>query len=145
LIEFALNIRQSCRAFGISETCYRDEAKLSDENAENADWLVSLTQWQRNWGFGLYFLYLRNVKGFGWNHKRVSRIYRELALNVRIKPKKRLVREKPEALAAPQGSIKPGRWVSCKISWPTGAFIGCSTLSMTTTAKGLVLKLTSRC
>ena len=51
LIEYALNIRQSFRAFGISETCYRYEAKLSDENAEIADWLIRSTQWQRNWGF----------------------------------------------------------------------------------------------
>ena len=58
LIEYALNIRQSCRAFGISETCYRYEAKLSDENAEIADWLIRLTQWQRNWGHGLCFLSL---------------------------------------------------------------------------------------
>lgn len=48
------------------------------------------------------FLHLRNVKGFGWNHKRVYRIYRELELNLRIKPKKRLVREKPEPLAVPE-------------------------------------------
>ena len=74
LIECALNIRESCRVFGISETCYRYEAKLSDENAEIANWLLRLTSWQRNWGFGLCFLYLRNVKGFGWNHKRVYRI-----------------------------------------------------------------------
>jgi hypothetical protein len=26
------------------------------------------------WGFGLCFLRLRNVKGFGWNHNRVYRI-----------------------------------------------------------------------
>ena len=50
LIEYALNIRQSCRALGISETCYRYEAKLSDENAEIADWLLRLTAWQRIWG-----------------------------------------------------------------------------------------------
>jgi putative transposase len=43
----------------------------------------------------------RNVKGFGWNHKRVYRIYRQLELNLRIKPKKRLVREKPATLAEP--------------------------------------------
>jgi putative transposase len=55
-----------------------------------------LTTAQRNWGFGLCFLYQRNVKGFVWNHKRIYRIYRELELNLRIKPKKRLVREKPE-------------------------------------------------
>lgn len=47
------------------------------------------------------FLFLRNVKGYGWNHKRVYRIYRELELNLRIKPKRRLIREKPEPLAVP--------------------------------------------
>ncbi|BBQ53380.1 hypothetical protein WP2S18C03_24610 [Aeromonas veronii] len=46
-------------------------------------------------------LYLRNVQGFGWNHKRVYRIYRALELNLRIKPRKRLVRAKPEPLAVP--------------------------------------------
>ena len=87
-----LSTRLACRAFGISETCYRYQPKLSDENAEIADWLVRLTHNQRNWGFGLCFLHLRNVKGFGWNHKRVYRIYRELELNLRIKPKKPIVR-----------------------------------------------------
>lgn len=36
-----------------------------------------------------------------WNHKRVYRIYRELELNLRIKPKKRIVRAKPEPLTVP--------------------------------------------
>ncbi|WP_417460440.1 IS3 family transposase [Kordiimonas sp.] len=97
-----LSIRAACSAFSISETCYRYEPKLSDENAEIADWLVGITGRQRNWGFKLCFLYLRNVKGYGWNHKRVYRIYRELELNLRIKPKKRLYREKPEPLAVPE-------------------------------------------
>jgi putative transposase len=44
---------------------------------------------------------LRNVKGFGWNHKRVYRIYRELELNLRVKPRKRLVRQVPEPLSVP--------------------------------------------
>jgi putative transposase len=47
-------------------------------------------------------LYLRNVKGFAWNHKRVYRIYRELELNLRIKPRKRLRRDKPEKLTVPE-------------------------------------------
>jgi putative transposase len=67
-----------------------------------ADWLIRLTHNQRNWGFGLCFLHLRNVQGFGWNHKRVYRIYCELELNMRIKPKKRLIREKPEPLTPPK-------------------------------------------
>lgn len=60
-----------------------------------------LTGRHSTWGFKLCFLYLRNVRGFGWNHKCVYRIYCELALNLRIKPRKRLYRKKPEALSVP--------------------------------------------
>ena len=45
-----------------------------------ANWLIKLTDNHCNWGFGLCYLYLRNVKGFKWNHKRVYRIYKELEL-----------------------------------------------------------------
>jgi putative transposase len=96
-----VGIRFSCLLFSISETCYRYEPKLSSENDLIADWLVRVTHNQKNWGFGLCYFYLRNVKGYGWNHKRVYRIYRELELNLRIKPKKRIVREKPVPLAVP--------------------------------------------
>ena len=96
-----LSICVACVAFSISETCYRYKPKFSLENEDIADWLIRLTHNQRNWGFGLCFLYLRNVKHFGWKHKRVYRIYRELSLNQRIKPRKRLVRTKPQALAVP--------------------------------------------
>lgn len=97
-----VSIRLACLAFCISQTCYRYQAKHSAENVEIADLLIRLTHNQRNWGFGLCFLYLRNVKGHRWNHKRVYRIYRELELNLRIKPRKRIVRERPEPLAVPE-------------------------------------------
>jgi putative transposase len=100
--EKSVSIRVACWLFSISETCYRYQLKLNNENAIIADWLLRLTQNNRNWGFGLCFLYLRNVKGFKWNHKRVYRIYRDLELNLRIKPKKRLIREKPDSLSVPQ-------------------------------------------
>lgn len=99
--EKGVTITLACQAFGISESCYRYQAKRPAENALIAEWLVRLTDNQRNWGFGLCFLYLRNVRGYGWNHKRVYRIYRELELHLRIRPKRRMVREKPEALAVP--------------------------------------------
>ena len=99
--DYQISIRLACETFVISESCYRYQPLLSSENAEIADWLIRLTNNQRNWGFGLCYLFLRNVKGFPWNHKRIYRIYRELELNLRIKPKKRLIREKPEALAEP--------------------------------------------
>jgi len=99
--EKELSIRQVCEAFCVSQGCFRYVPKLSDDNARIAELLLGLVQSQRNWGFGLCFLYLRNVKGYGWNHKRVYRIYRELELNLRIKPKKRLRRDKPEQLSVP--------------------------------------------
>lgn len=96
------SIRRSCELFAVSETCYRYEPKLSSENEQIADWLVRLTHNQRNWGFGLCYLFLRNVKGLPWNHKRVYRIYRLLELNLRIKPKRRLVRDVPQPLGVPE-------------------------------------------
>jgi len=100
--ERGLSIRLACEAFGLSESGYRYQPKLDAENARIAEWLLRLTENQRNWGFGLCFLYLRNVKGCLWNHKRVYRIYRELELNLRIKPKKRMNRAKPEPLTVPE-------------------------------------------
>jgi putative transposase len=81
----------------VSESCYRYKPKQNAENVLTADWLIRPTDNHRNWGFGLCYLYL----SFGCNHKRVYRIYRELELNLRIKPRKRLVREKPEPLRVP--------------------------------------------
>ena len=99
--ERGICIRLACQAFRISESCYRYERKLDAENEEVATWLIKLTNNNRNWGFGLCYLYLRNLKGFKWNHKRVYRVYKELELNLRIKPRKRLIREKLEALIVP--------------------------------------------
>jgi putative transposase len=99
--ECGICIRVACQAFRISESCYRYERKLDAENEEVATWLIKLTDNNRNWGFGLCYLYLRNLKGFKWNHKRVYRVYKELELNLRIKPRKRLIREKLEAITVP--------------------------------------------
>ena len=94
-------ISLACRTFGVSQTCYRYSRKLNAENEQIADLLIGLTRANKTWGFGLCFLYLRNVRGHVWNHKRVYRIYRELELNLRIKPRRRLKRDKPDALAVP--------------------------------------------
>ena len=101
-----VSIALACRAFGLSEACYRYSPTLSPENERIGDLLIGLTNAHRTWGFGLCFLHLRNVKGHPWNHKRVYRIYRELELNLRIKPRRRLVREKPDELAVPEAPNK---------------------------------------
>ena len=61
----------ACRAFGVSETCYRYGPKLRAENEKIADLLVRLTDARKTWGFGRCLLHLRNVEGHPWNHKGV--------------------------------------------------------------------------
>ena len=97
-----VSVALACRTFWVSATCYRYSPKLQDENEQIADLLVGLTDAGKTWGFGLCFVHLRNVKGHLWNHTRVCRIYCEMELNLRIKPRKRLKREKPDALAVPE-------------------------------------------
>ena len=65
------------------------------------------------------YLHFRNVKGYKFNHKRVYRIYKELKLNMRIKPKKRIKRENPEKLIVPESINEWGCWTLCiiVISW----------------------------
>lgn len=86
------------------KSCYRYQPELNEEHVAIADLMIRITDRQHNWGFGLCFLYPRNVKSFKFNHKTVYRIYCELSLNMRIKPKKLLKRDKPEPLAVPECS-----------------------------------------
>lgn len=41
------------------------------------------------------------MENYGWNHKRIYHIYCELALDLRIKPRRRLKRHAPEPLKEP--------------------------------------------
>jgi len=100
---YGVSIRVACLTFNISETCYRYQAKLGTENAVIADWLLRLTTTHKRWGFGLCYYYLRNTQGYAWNHKRIYRIYRELELNLRIKPRRRIKRDKPDAIRCDNG------------------------------------------
>ena len=93
-----VSIALACRAFGVSETCFRYSPKRDAENEFIAALLEGLTTAHRTWGFGLCFLHMRNVQRHAWNHKRVHRIYCELELNLRIKPRRRIKRDKPEEL-----------------------------------------------
>ncbi len=95
------SVALACRAFSVSETCYRYGPKLRAENEGIAELLTGLTGARKTWGFGLCFLQLRHVKGRPWDHKKVYRVYCEHELNLRIKPRKRLKRDKPDSLAVP--------------------------------------------
>jgi len=55
------------------------------------------------WGFEKMRQAIKR-KGYSWNHKRIRRVYCELKLNLRIKPKKRLPARERQVLAQP---VKP--------------------------------------
>ena len=119
--QYGVSIALACRAFEISETCYRYSPVLSDENEEIADWLERLTTNKRTWGFGLCFLYLRNVQGYGWNHKRVYRIYCELALNLR--PSRDIASQCPAGQwIAAWSRAKPSTWPSASAGMACARF-----------------------
>jgi putative transposase len=66
--------RVACQPFRINESCYRYELKLDEEIEEIATLTIKLTNNYRNRGFGLCYLYLRNLTSFKWNHKRICRV-----------------------------------------------------------------------
>jgi putative transposase len=101
LIKYPISLRMAYMVFHISISTYRYQGIHVSENAVITDWLIRLTTTHRRWCFGLCFMYLRNVKQFKWNHKRVYRIYRLLELNLRIKPKRRISRGKLDRLKVP--------------------------------------------
>ncbi len=96
-----VGIAPACRGFSIGQTCYRYSPKLDEGNEQIADLFVELTNARKTWGFGLCFLYLGHVQGHVWNPKRVYRIYLDLEPDLRIKPRRRLKREKPGEPAVP--------------------------------------------
>ena len=51
-----MSIKAACQAFQISQACYRYVARRRIEDDEIAQWLLRLTDNNRNWGFGLCFL-----------------------------------------------------------------------------------------
>ena len=89
------------RLFGISRCglTYQSKKQAVDEEIGNS--LQRLADRHPRWGFWKMFHRLR-LDGHRWNHKRVWRIYRELGLNIRTKPKKRLPPRTPQPLALPE-------------------------------------------
>lgn len=55
----------------------------------------------RHGSFGLCFFRLSNFKRYVYKRNRICWIYRDLELSLRIKPRRRLVQEKPDQLAVP--------------------------------------------
>ena len=52
------------------------------------------------WGFGKYFKLLR-LRQYGWNHKRVYRVYCALRLNQKHRTKRRVSQRRRQPLVVP--------------------------------------------
>jgi len=91
--EHSLSRRRAASCCSISSGCYRYESRRKPDD-EIVDVLTRLAESKPRWGFGLMFGWLR-LRGYPWNHKRVYRVYKELALNLRIKPKRRFPSRNP--------------------------------------------------
>jgi len=97
--------RRVSRLFGISRCGLTYQSKKQGADETIGRLLQELSAAHPRWGFWKMFHRLR-LDGHRWNHKRVWRIYRELGLNIRIKPKKRLPPRTPQPLTVPE---KPNR------------------------------------
>jgi putative transposase len=93
--------RQACRAVNLNRGTYRYQASKTDDHEIEQE-LQQLSEKQPRWGCRKMTDYLRN-QGHRWNHKRIRRIYRGLALNLHRKPKKRLA---PRTALAPQVPVQ---------------------------------------
>jgi putative transposase len=99
--EFGASERQACRTIQLSRCAYRYQAKkMADEPI--AQELRQLAQKQPRWGCDKMTDYLRNQAGHAWNHKRIRRVYRAMALHLKRKPKKRLPAREARTLAVPE-------------------------------------------
>ena len=67
-------MRKACKIFSISAPCYRYQSHKQKEDQQIANELLHLTKEHPRWGFGLCYLYLRNVAEKLWKHKRVYRV-----------------------------------------------------------------------
>ncbi len=99
--QYGLSIKRCCQLHSISASHWRYARTRDPQDQVIAKVLIALSEAHIRWGFGLMYLHLRNQLGKPWNHKRVYRIYCELRLHLRIKPRKRLDREKPMPLKPP--------------------------------------------
>jgi len=77
--EFGASERQACRTVELSRCAYRYQAKRPTDEPIVQE-LRQLAEKQPRWGCGKMTDYLRN-EGHNWNHKRIRRVYRAMALH----------------------------------------------------------------
>jgi putative transposase len=102
----SVSVNQACRAVSIDRKTFSYEPKKKAGDAVIESLLKKFSAQYPTYGFQKLFDLIRN-QNYPFNHKRVYRVYCELRLNLKVKPKKRL---------APRTNIKlvqPTRMNQC--------------------------------
>jgi putative transposase len=97
--EHGLSERRACRTVSLNRCTYRYQVRKTNDQ-QIVQELHQLAERQPRWGCRKMTDYLRH-QGHRWNHKRIRRVYCDLALNLHRKPKKRLAARTALALVVP--------------------------------------------
>ena len=84
----------------VSKTSYYYKPKLKHVDENIRRYLLALSVEHKRWGFEKMRAKSR-LDSKAWNHKRIYRVYCDLGLNLRIKPRKRLPKGETESLVYP--------------------------------------------
>lgn len=98
--EHQIGIRQACGCLRLERSSYYYRPK-KEEDTELIDCLNKLSEKHPSYGFKKMFHSLRN-QGFGWNHKKVYRVYKKLGLNLLRKRKRRLASRERQSIEVPE-------------------------------------------
>lgn len=96
-----MTISQACRVANIDRKTYRYQPKKKQDDKVIENLLKTLSAQYPTYGFQKLFNLIR-FKNYFFNHKRVYRIYCDLSLNLKIKPKKRLAPRTKVTLEQPE-------------------------------------------
>ena len=94
---YPLSINKACQLLSVSKTAYYYLPKKHAEDKVIVAYLRALAVQHTRWGFDKMMLKIK-AEARCWNHKRVHRIYCEMGLNIRIKPRKRIPQGEAKAL-----------------------------------------------
>lgn len=99
-VTYQVSTAMACKACNVSRSAYYYKAKLRPEDKAIQSVLTDLAKKHIRWGFDKMMPIIKQA-GHPWNHKRVYRVYCEMDLNLRVKPKKRLPSREAKSLLQP--------------------------------------------
>ena len=99
--ENCLSKAKACRLMGLSRTVlYRPKVDRLARDREVIDAINDVIAKRPRWGFWKCFDRIR-LDGYGFNHKRVHRVYCEMRLNMKRRTKKRILTRPAQPLVCP--------------------------------------------